>query len=154
MFDQRPRRFGTIYKSIYSDSMTQNVDLEIKVIERFVVKTKIDRYIQFVSSPKNRQKFILDLAHFKHFKWDLLSKVTGIETNVIFDTLHQNDISDKTCYVISENTNIDKSTIDIKEAIQEVVGYNMGTILVFGNADAIFYEGESAKTRFISKFLG
>jgi len=134
--------------------MPQNVDLEIAVIETFVVKAKRDRYIQFVSSSKNRHKFIFELAHFIDFKWELLLPVTGIEKDVIFDTLNKNSLPDKTCYVISENTDIDKSTIDIKKAIQDVVGYNMGTILVFGNADIIFYEGESAKTRFISKFSG
>ena len=133
--------------------MLQNVDLEIMVIENFVVKAKRNKYIQFVSSPKNRHKFISDLAHFRNFKWELFLPVTGIEENVIFDTLRKNSLPDKTCYIISENTDIDKSTVDIKKAIQDVVGYNMGTILVFGNADIIFYEGESAKTRFISKFF-
>lgn len=57
----------------------------------------------------------------------------------------------KSCYVISENKNIDTKTLDIQQAISETVGYGMGTILVFGNADIIYYESETINTRYISK---
>jgi len=131
--------------------MTQNVDLEIKVIKKFIDKTKQDRYIQFVSSPKNRHKFINDLSHFNFFKRELLDDVKGNEEQIILQALQKNGVTDKTCYVISENVDIDTKTLDTKEAISETIGYGMGTILVFGNADMIFVESETMNTRFISK---
>jgi len=131
--------------------MTQNADLEIKVIKKFVDKAKQDRYIQFVSSPKNRHKFVSDLSHFNFFKWDLFESVKGNEEQAIFQALQKNGVADKTCYVISENTDIDTRILDTKEAIGETVGYGMGTILVFGNADIIYFESETMNTRFISK---
>ena len=131
--------------------MTQNADLEIKVIKKFVDKTKQDRYIQFVSSSKNRHKFISDLSHFNFFKWDLFEAVKGNEEQTIIQALQKNAVADKTCYVISENTNIDTKTLDTKEAISETVGYGMGTILVFGDADMIYFESETMNTRYISK---
>jgi hypothetical protein len=132
--------------------MTQNADLEIKVIKRFVDKAKQHRYIQFVSSPKNRQKFISDLPHFNFFQWDLFDPVKGNEGQAIVQALQKNGVADKTCYVISENTGIDTKTLGTKEAINETVGYGMGTILVFGDADMIYFESEM-KSRFISKKL-
>jgi hypothetical protein len=60
-------------------------------------------------------------------------------------------LPEKTCYVISENRNIDTKTMDIKDAIKETVGYGMGTILVFGEADMVLFEGEEINTRYISK---
>lgn len=131
--------------------MTQNVDLEIKVIKKFVDKAKQDRYIQFVSSPKNRYKFINDLAHFNFFKWDLFDNVKGIEEHIILKALQKNNVASKTCYVISENADIDTKTLDTKMAISETVGYSMGTILVFGDAEIIFFESETINTRYISK---
>jgi len=131
--------------------MTQNVDLEIKVIKKFVDKTKQDRYIQFVSSPKNRHKFVSDLSHFNFFKWDLFEAVKGNEEQAIIQALQENRVSDKTCYVISENSGIDTKTLGTKEAISETVGYGMGTILVFGDADMIYFESETMNTRYISK---
>jgi hypothetical protein len=131
--------------------MTQNADLEILVIKRFVDKAKQDRYIQFVSSAKNRHKFISDLSHFNFFKWDLFEAVKGNEEQAILQALQKNVVADKTCYVISENTDIDTKTLETKEAISETVGYGMGTILVFGDADMIYFESETMNTRYISK---
>lgn len=131
--------------------MTQNIDLETKVIKKFVDKTKQDRYLQFISTPKNRNKLINDLAHFNHFKWDLFEEVNGNEQQIILATLQRNKVPAQNCYVISENSQLDTKTLDTTKAIQETVGYNMGTILVFGDADIIFYEGESIKSRYISK---
>ena len=131
--------------------MTQNIDLEIKVIKKFVDKLKQDRYIQFISSPKNRQKFIADLSHFNFLQWDKFDKVNGNETEIIVTTLQKRKVLDTTCYVISENKEIDTKILGIKSAINETVGYGMGTILVFGNADIIYYECETMNTRYISK---
>ena len=131
--------------------MTQNVELEIKVIKRFVDKAKQDRYIQFVSSPKNRHKFISDLSHFNFFKWDLFEAVKGKEEQAILQALQKNGVTDKACYVISENSDIDSKTLSTREAISETVGYGMGTILVFGDAEVIYFESETINTRFISR---
>lgn len=131
--------------------MTQNIDLEIKVIKRFFDKVKQDRYIQFVSSPKNRHKFISDLSHFNFFQWDKFEPVEGIEEQVILNALKENGVADRTCYVISENTDLDAKTLDTKKAINATVGYGLGTILVFGDADVIYFESETMNTRYISK---
>lgn len=131
--------------------MTQNIDLEIKVIKRFVDKAKQDRYIQFVSSPKNRRKFIVDLAHFNFFRLDLFIDVKGNEEQTILQALYKNGVTDKTCYIISENSDLDTKTLDTRKAINYTVGYRMGTILVFGDADMIFFESETMNTRYISK---
>lgn len=131
--------------------MQPNVELEVKVIERFVIKAKQERYIQFVSSAKNRHKFINDLSHFNFLREDLLELVEGDEKQVILHALQNRGISEATCYVISENEKIDTMTLRINEAIDETVGWSMGTILVFGAADMIFYESETMNTRFVSK---
>lgn len=133
--------------------MPQNVELEIKLIKKFVDEKKQDRYLQFISTPKNRQKFISDLPHFNYFKWDLFEELVGNESQIILTTLRKNKVPDKNCYVISENTELDTKTLDTTKAIQDIIGCGMGTILVFGNADIIFYEGESMKSRYISKLV-
>jgi hypothetical protein len=131
--------------------MTQNLSLEIEVIKKFVDKTKQDRYIQFISTAKNRHKFINQLSHFNFLKWEKFDKVENNEEQTILATLQKNKVVNKRCYIISENKNIDTRTLDVQEAISETVGYGMGTILVFGNADIIYYESEEMNTRYISK---
>ena len=95
--------------------MTQNVELEIKVIKKFIVKAKQDRYIQFVSSPKNRHKFINNLSHPNFFKWDLFDDVKGNKEQIILQALQNNSVADKTCYVISEDADIDAKTLTQKK---------------------------------------
>jgi hypothetical protein len=121
--------------------MAPNINLEIKVIEKFIDKAKQDRYIHFVSTNKNRRKFIKILAHFRHFKWDLFEEIKGHEKQLILSTLQQNKLPNQTCYIISENSNPDTKTLELEEAINETVYSDMGTILVFGDADVIFYKG-------------
>ena len=131
--------------------MAQNADLESKVIQQFIVKSKQDRYLQFVNSPKNRKKLIANLAHFRDLEEDAFDLVTGIEEDVVRQALTQQGISASTCYVISENARIDTLTLCLSEAMRETIGQQMGTFLVFGNADALYYESETMKIRYISK---
>ena len=133
--------------------MTPNIELESKVIKKFIDKTKQDRYIQFISKPKNRDKFTKALAHFRHFKWELFEEVKGIEEQVILTTLRNNKVDDKTCYIISESSRLDTRTMSTIEAISAPVGMSLGTILVFGDAEIIFYESETINTRYISKLV-
>ena len=131
--------------------MTPNTDLEIKVIKKFIDKAKQDRYIQFVSKLKNRHKFISDLSHFNFLSRDKFEKINGDEREIILASLQKNKVSDQSCYIISENKEIDTKTLVTKDAIRETVGHGMGTILVFGDADIIYYESETVNTRYISK---
>lgn len=131
--------------------MAQNVDLEIKVIQRFIIKNKQDRYLQFVKSFKNRKKLIAHLAHFRDLQEDAFELVSGIEEDVVRLALARQGISASMCYVISENSRIDTRTLGFGEAMRETVGHQMGTMLVFGDADVLYFESETMKIRYISK---
>jgi hypothetical protein len=129
-----------------------NIPLEIKVIEKYIDKDKQERYIKFISSKNNRSKFIKDLAHFKHLKWELFDKIIGIEIEKINTLIKLIKPPISKCYVISENTQIDANILSIEDALKETIGYGMATILVFGNADFIYFEDEEPNRRFISRF--
>jgi hypothetical protein len=77
------------------------IPLEIKVIERFVIKDKQSRYIQFVSSKSARVKFLRDLSHFNFLKWDLFEEVNGNHSEIL-DRIHLLKGDNTSCYVISE----------------------------------------------------
>ena len=133
--------------------MARNVDLETKVIKKFIDKSKQDRFIQFISSVNNRHKFIEELAHFNHFKWNLFEAVVGNEEHIISTTLQKYKVPGDICYAISEDPELDGQLLYTSQALKEIVGHGNGTILVFGNADFIFYEGEGMKSRYISKLI-
>jgi hypothetical protein len=128
-----------------------NQSLEIEVIKRFVIKEKQSRYIQFVNSEKTQDKFIFELPHFNHFKWEMFDELHKNEAAEIKECLHALKIKINNCYVISENPEIDQKIIHFEEALQEIGC--MGTILIFEEARLIYYEGEPPKNRYISKIL-
>lgn len=130
--------------------MSSNVDIETKVIERFVIKTKQDRYLTFIKSEKTRPKFINDLSHFNFLREDLFDKVEGNEYEFIKQRIKVlGNLKD--CYVISENQRIDKKRLDIDTALIETIGADQGTLLVFGDAEILYSESEGFNKRWISK---
>jgi hypothetical protein len=118
---------------------------------QFFEKNKRDRYLQFVTSPKNRKKLIADLHSGQVFRTNVLERVTGLEEQVIQQALSQCGLATNTCYVISENTALDTQTLLLPEALNQVVGWGASTILVFGEAELIFVELDGLRNRYISK---
>ena len=121
-----------------------NIPLEIKVIKRFFKKEKQERFIGFVSSVKNRKKFILELSHLKDLKWEYFTEAPSID---IINTAVKG-IADS-CYVISESSAVDGSCLPIDQALA-LTDSGFAMILVFGDANQIYYEGEPPHNRFLS----
>ena len=127
-----------------------SLDIEKKVIERFVVKTKRDRYLTFINNDKTRDKFTKELAHFRDLRQDQFEELKSDERKKIKDRIKSlGNIKD--CYLISESSKIDKKRLDIDSALNEIIGYGMGTLIVFGDAEIVYYEGEGPCDRWISK---
>jgi hypothetical protein len=129
-----------------------NLDIETKVIERFIQKTKRERYLTFIQSDKTRRKFTEALAHFSDLRRGQFDLVKGDERQIIRDRIR---ISGKLveCYIISENSDLDQKRLGIESALNEIIGYGMGTLVVFGDAEVLYYEGEGPDNRWISKKL-
>jgi len=131
--------------------MAQNTELEQQVINQFITKNKRERYLHFVTSAKNRKKFIRALHSGQFFVASALARVMDSEQTVIEQALTQLGLTAPTCYVISENKAIDTQTLALSDALRQVVGWGAGTILVFGEADLIFVELDGLRNRYISK---
>jgi hypothetical protein len=127
-----------------------NTQLEIEVLEKFVRKEKQSRYKQFISSDKNRRKFVRELSHFKDFKLEMFEEIKGNQGDIILRQLKLIKGDRNNCYVISENAVIDQKQLSIEEAIS-FLDSDLATILVFGKAEMIYYEGEPPNNKVISK---
>jgi hypothetical protein len=126
------------------------IDLERKLIEKFVTKNKRERFLTFIEKEKTRKKFLKELYHFKDFDWKLFREIPGSqnEREVVTKKVgNRKTIS--SCYVISANKEFDERTFSVSEAILEVVGQE-GTILIFGEAEVVYYEAEAFDGRYIS----
>ena len=123
---------------------------ETAFIKKYIVRQKRDRYLTFLASSKTRKKFTDSLYHFSDFKWDLLRliesehEVTAIKNKLkIYPDI-------RTCSVISTDKHFDGQTLEVSEAIDKIVSTE-GTILIFGHADFVYYEGEAPNRRYISR---
>ena len=130
--------------------MFMDTPLEIKVIEKFIQKNKQDRFKQFLQSPKTRKKFTDELHHFKYLKWDLFEELQRDEYGIISRVFNESNRAG--CYAISVDKSIDQKFLTLDQAL-ELIDSDRPTILVFGEAERILYEGEPPKNRFLSKII-
>jgi hypothetical protein len=117
--------------------MINNIDIESKVIERYIIKTKRDRYLALIKKDKTREKFISELYHADFFQEDLFDKLGNI----------------KDCYVISTNPKVDRKVLDIETVLKDAISIwaDEGTLIVFGDAEIIYREAEGPNKKWISK---
>jgi hypothetical protein len=129
--------------------MNSNVELEILLIDRFFLKHKAERYKAFVAKPDTRRKFIAALPHLRDLDYTKFFKIESDPESHLLEIAKRLKLD--ICYVISENRSIDGQYVDIQKFVKSVIGYGMGTFLIFGQAIAVYYEGEDMNDRWITK---
>lgn len=127
---------------------------EQSLIRAFVQPDKQERFLGFLANPKNRRKFTGALAHFRWFdqrfatprphKVDPKLKLWERHTQGIEDilTLLKSKGAGLTCWVISEDEEIDGREVDLKVALQHVNGREIGAILSCAPGKLAYFEGE------------
>jgi hypothetical protein len=103
---------------------------EDALIGAFVKRNKRDRYREIVSNPRHRHKFTKLLAHFTDFdpKYRL-----PIASDKLFVDNVARELQKRHCpnivYAISEDPRIDQTELPLIQALQQIVGRGMGTVL-------------------------
>jgi hypothetical protein len=123
---------------------------EEELIRAFIVETKRQRYLDFVSKPKTRKKFLLELAHFKSLDPRYLVTIPPSKQ-------HPKDIAEiltqkgapPVCWVTSEDRRLDGKEMALSEALCAVVGRQMGTFLSCMPGRLAYFEGEDMGARWI-----
>lgn len=136
------------------NSGLQAADHEQGAIRAFVLRDKQERFLDFLANPKNRKKFTESLAHFRWFDqrfatpivWNVDPKlklwerhVQGIEN--IYRLLRSKGAG-LTCWVISEDSEIDGREMNLRVALEHVSGREIGTILSCVPGKLAYFEGE------------
>ena len=96
---------------------------EEELIRAFISPTKRSRYLEFISKPQTRKKFLGELAHFKALDQRYLVLIPSSERHARnIASILQRKGAPQTCYVTSENSQIDGREMLPSEALGEVVG--------------------------------
>lgn len=120
------------------------------VIRAFIVKTKKERYLGFVSSAKNRGKFTKALAHFHDFDPKVLKLIPPNSQNAsrILGLLKEKG-APRECFLISESQRLDNKSMELEKALEEIVGFGLATIVSCIPGKLAYYEGEEINERYI-----
>jgi hypothetical protein len=112
---------------------------EEELIRSFLIPTKRQRYLDFISKPKTRQKFLRELAHFKSLD-PRYARAVHVNPAGLAELLKKKRVPD-TCWVISENREIDGKSMPTSDALAEL-GQDMGTFLSFIPGKLAYFENE------------
>jgi hypothetical protein len=136
------------------NSGLQASEHEQATIRAFVVRDKQERFLAFATSSKNRKKFTGELAHFHWFDQRFATSMPWkVDPSLSLSERHTQGIGNiarllrskgagKTCWVISENAEIDGRELDLDSALETVIGSGMGTILSCIAGKLAYFEGE------------
>jgi len=121
---------------------------EEATIRAFIQKSKQERCIQFLASPKHRRKFTAELAHFKWLDERFAHPIPASTAHTVKEivALLRSKGAGATVHVISEDSTIDGKQLDLEEAISRVTGGGMGTILSCIPGKLGYFEDEEVKS--------
>jgi hypothetical protein len=109
---------------------TFSVHPEQALIAAFVRRSKRDRYREILSNPRMRHKFTNQLAHFTDFdpKYRLRLPSDKLFVENIAVELQRRH-SPSIVFAISEDPALDQKEFPLLEALKQIVGRGMGTVL-------------------------
>jgi len=125
-----------------------NTKLELDFLSTFVVRPKRARYSGLVVSPRLRPQFVEALPSFSDFDPRFKVRLSRSEDSNrgYLKELHRRG-ADLNGYLISTDDDLDRMTMSLADAVNQVHGRCDGTLIVCTSTLA-YYEG-AAKYRFI-----
>ena len=119
---------------------------EQALIAAFVKRSKRDRYREILSNPRLRHKFTSQLAHFKDF--DPKFRLSIPSNKLFIDNIAielQERHSPNIVFAISEDYALDQKELPLMEALKQIVGHGMGTVLCCIPGRLAFVETEDER---------
>ncbi|HKW32581.1 MAG TPA: hypothetical protein VJN92_06225, partial [Candidatus Acidoferrum sp.] len=112
----------------------------------FVLPVRQERYLELLKTPKERAKFIDQLAHFKHLNPQFVISIPGNQQHVApLRELLTAKGAGSNCWVMSENSEIDGREMDLETALKETIGCQMGTFLSCIPGRLVYFEDEDGR---------
>jgi len=119
-------------------------------VKSFIIPTKQERYLSFLSNNKQRKKFLNKLDHFRDLDETKLISISPDRQNAtdIYRLLREKGAPEN-CYVISTNLELDSKELALNNALVEIVGYGFGSYVSCVAGKLGYYESEEAGERYI-----
>lgn len=134
--------------------MQTQAEHEQATIKAFILRGRQERFLSFLSIPKNRKKFTKELPHFRWFDGRFATPVPWrVDPSLKLGERHLQGIANvcrllrskgagQTCWVISEDCELDGQELKLESALESAVGNGMGTIISCVPGKLAYFEGE------------
>ncbi len=119
------------------------------IIWKFVLPQRQERYLSLLKL-KKRKEALRDLLNGKDWNMPLARAILpNNQTASVIEGLLKNLGASTECYVLSENSKIDGQLMPLREALNEIVGFQMASLISCIPGTIAYYEGEGKNQRFI-----
>jgi hypothetical protein len=121
-------------------------DQEIAFIDAFVLKDRRERLRCLVVNPRRRKQFVQELAHFKWLDRRHVKNLAPSAQNPedIANLLRQKGAPD-VCFLVSEDSVLDRKQLPLLAALEQVVGRGMGTFISCIPGRLAYFEDEDQR---------
>jgi septum formation topological specificity factor MinE len=139
---------GLCARSLYS---LKEIMRESEIISNFLKKGNQERIKTLLNSTKGRNKFLLTLDHnfIEKVNPKYITQLSGHKDEII--NIIKKYFDNKKCFTISSYSKFDKLELNIVDALEMVIGYQMGTIIYSKDGKVMFYESEDQYGRYLIK---
>lgn len=126
-----------------------SADHESEIL-KFVLQPKRRRLAEQIANPKRRAKALQCLAHLHDLDPRFAKRIPpSQQTPAGIITLLQDRGAPSDCHVISEDPDIDGTSMPLSEALATIIGSGMGTLVSCLPGSLAYFEGEEAGERYI-----
>ncbi|HEY3856750.1 MAG TPA: hypothetical protein VGO67_20385 [Verrucomicrobiae bacterium] len=119
-------------------------------VRSFILLDKQSRYLEMLASPKRRDGFLDCLNH--HLDYDpsyAIQVPSSQQKAASIEALLRQRGAPEICHTISSLSKWDGLDLGLHEALEMVVGYNIGTVLCCTSGRLAYYESEDIRERYI-----
>jgi hypothetical protein len=120
------------------------------VIRAFIRAERSPRYLALLAKRGGREKLRAQLAHLPDLDLRFAEPIPGSQANPIaVERLLTAKGAPGTCYVLSESAALDGRELPLPQALEQVIGRGIGTLLSCVPGRLAYFEGEDPGRRFI-----
>ena len=123
--------------------MIDRQEHERRLIQSFILPQRQNRYLELLAKPERRKDITRSLAHFKHLDMRYAFRIPAAcrLRPGILELLKSKGAPDS-CYVLSENKEIDGKEMSLPEALEFVFGRGIGAFLSCIPGKLAYFEDE------------
>ena len=126
--------------------MTDAVNHEEALVKAFIPTHRQERFLEIIAKPKKRAKLLTELSHFKALNPQFMVVIPSNQQNPLaLAKILRAKGAGTTCYIMSENSQLDGREVDLEAALKETVGRQMGTLISCVPGRLGYFEDEDGR---------